>query len=206
MTGKRIIWLTIGYMGVFSLALVLFYLLPLDNVKVDKMSEKEINEFFIEMNEFYNTLMEGKLDPKYDQYKKRENTYPFYEDHLKIITEKDLYDLDIFVEMKNTKDSAIDIIQYQQKTIINGMDLSDRFAPRNVVIDGNQLKFVSSEKKKIIFTMFDKDFTVTQFSKEKSYDRGITTTGGQEIIYLRIPASVRLIYDKDFANIHFVNH
>ena len=207
MTGRRIIWIIGGYIGIMFLALVLFYLLPIGNDSKDKMSEEEISQYFNEDFGLYDALKAGKLDSRYDKYRKEMKSYPFYEDQLKIISNGRNFGTNIYVEVKETNNHTVDVIQYQQKMIINSIDVdvSEKFDSLKVVLEGKQLGLLSPEQKKITFAIFDKDFTVTQFTGEKLFDKGFDVIGGNDFIYLRIPPNVQLIYDKDNVNLQFVN-
>lgn len=205
MTGRRIIWIIGGYMGIMFFALVLFYLLPIGNESKDKLSEDEINQYLNEGFGLYDALKAGKWDLRYDKYRTEMNSFPFHEDQLKIISNGRIFNTDIFVEVKETNNHTVDVIQYQQKMIINSMDASDKLDSLKVVLEGKQLGVLSPEQKKITFAIFDKDFTVTQFTGEKLFDKGFDVIGGNDFIYLRIPPNVQLIYDKDNVNLQFVN-
>ena len=209
MTGKKIYWLTGAYILILLGALVLFFLAPNGKSTFQEMSQEEINKADQVFNEIFNTETpdKEKLDNLEGVYKKGELIFQYSENELEIAPiKKGMGIYNIFVERKETNDNTIQVLFYTTQTIINKYDVTEAMNPPRIYFTGKRLNIIAPEKTEIHVAMFNKEFTMVQFSDEKwfyyPHQRDIM---GNDLIYIQIPKNVQILNDEQMGiNINYV--
>lgn len=76
---------------------------------------------------------------------------------------------EILIQHKNAADGKIDITEYAGKSILNGVDLTNKLQPLGVILKDGALTIGRQVDKKINVSRFAYDLTANQFINDKNY-------------------------------------
>lgn len=200
---NRIRWIFGGYILLLLICGIVVTVTPeksTPNLKIANI--KELENESIALN---NAAAAGKIeiiDSKYID-KKWDLDYPDYK--LNVVVENgEFLSTQIFVERKDTNDHKVEAVTYKTRSSVNDMDITMLTNPLRLKLAGKTLSLMNPKKAKLEFSMFNKVFTVNQFTGEDSvFEHHSSFSKGQSILYMRIPKDLELI-DKSELNIQFV--
>ena len=96
-----------------------------------------------EYQDFYSAAKEGRLDQIESAYKNKEWSFEYTEEWLKIETvDRENFDVQIVVKNKDIDDNIIEATSYIGRSIVNGIEYTDKVKPPEVILEGNQLKII----------------------------------------------------------------
>ncbi|WP_216772142.1 hypothetical protein, partial [Metabacillus halosaccharovorans] len=130
-----------------------------------------------------------------------QSTIPYGGNQLELSVEETYGPLTILVERKEESDDEIEFIEYHTKTIIENLDLTDEFDPLSVSIEEDLLRVMNGGGKDIKIGMFDKEFTISQFTSDQGLELFSDShhVWGEHVLFLRIPKDVEIIDDFDYV-------
>ena len=103
----------------------------------------------------------------------------------------------IFVDKKSTSDNKIEVYVYKASCSLSGIDITDKIKGPSVYMVNNYLN-IEYEKQEYKYTIFPKDFTITQFYQKYDYKKDSERTGGgSSIIYVKIPKDLVILHDEE---------
>ncbi|WP_078435613.1 hypothetical protein [Metabacillus halosaccharovorans] len=198
-------WILVVYGAVLLLALISSYFMPVGESLVYKnVSETERDEA--------ERAGAALVKAAYDRENIRENTIegveinhqstiPFEGNQLELSVEETFGPLTILVERKEESDDEIEFIEYHTKTIIENLDLTDEFDPLSVSIEEDLLRVMNGGGKDIKIGMFDKEFTISQFTSDQGLELFSDShhVWGEHVLFLRIPKNVKIIDEFDYV-------
>ena len=153
---------------------------------------------------FYDWAQKGNPDEyEGDINKAKEWEFEFTENELEIAGIYDDYDLRIIVERKDTEDGTVEVINYETKTILNRIDVTEKIKKPEVDLVGNKLLFSNLGLNKIEMIKFNEEFILAQLGAEKiGQDRRDfrDTVIGWQVIYIRIPKDVEVIAKQPYVD------
>lgn len=204
LSNRNVITLFIGgYIAILLLSLILSTFIPFkDTPIIERINEKWLNK---QENELLNKAYQGKIDDINPNLivQKWEKDYHYKELKFAVQSE-DFLDTTIVVERKPTDDGKIEGILFKTNSIINGIDVTNIIQPVHLGWLNDQLTFSQPEPFYLDYTLYDKEFTVKQFTGEFSLmDGDANTYLGTQLLYLRIPKSLDIVYE-DEINIEYV--
>ncbi|MFK9092173.1 hypothetical protein [Bacillus salipaludis] len=122
--------------------------------------------------------------------------------HLGVVQDDNL-NTSVIVERKKLNDGKIEAAYYQTRSSVNGMEVTGLANPPHPEIAKDELLLRNPRISKIEFSEFTNVFSVKQFTGEDFFTHHSDFSGGQSILYLRIPKDLELI-DKTGVNLNYV--
>ena len=208
LNGKRIKVVFVGYLAILLIALVVFYMLPGGDFTYKELSQNDINKAD-QAEHLRNALSKGKLNQMEGVYIKGKWNFIYEKEKLEIdSSDSKNGSWMVFVERKDTNDNKIEAVHYTTKTIINNIDLTDKINYPKVALEGKRLNFIRPEPCEVKLIKYQKEFTVTQFSKENGIENEGSFSGllGSDVFYLQIPKDVQLTFDSNKVNVQYVDN
>lgn len=91
----------------------------------------------------------------------------------------------------------VKVTSYMTASKIGSVDITDQVPAHNIEFLGSKLYIKEPERLTINLATFRKDFTVLQFSEERSYRLGgLSHSYGQQVIVIKVPDTVDVKADK----------
>ncbi|MEB6549968.1 hypothetical protein MXL46_12810 [Heyndrickxia sporothermodurans] len=199
LSNKRIFWMVISYMLILILAAGIYAFIPQKQIPVkEHVGEDGYNMI---ADQLYNAAVNGeieKIDPSFATNKWEKK---FQEKQLNITTTNpDKLNTTVVVERKKTNDRRIEGVYYKTTSNIDGIDITDKIPLDHLKWSKDTLFLVPAEPIKFSYLLFDKDATLRQFTKEPSIrDGGFDSDFGSNILYLRIPKSLKIIESEEIG-------
>ncbi|WP_066069100.1 hypothetical protein [Neobacillus soli] len=200
---NRVRWIVGGYLAVLLICAGIDMVHPFKGMAdLKKVNTEKLNK---ESTDLYDAAVAGRIDTVDSKYIDKKWDLSFEDQKLNIAVENDEYFYtQIFVDRKNSNDDKIEAIFYKTRASANGMDITKLTHPIRLELAGNTLFLKNPKKVKLEFTTFNNVFTVNQFTGEDSlFSHHSEFSGGQSILYLRIPKDLQLI-DKSNLNLEYV--
>lgn len=207
-------WLVTGYILLLLAAPALIPLLPAENladVKMKTVSEMDIVSEMAGQGDLYTQALQGSPEQAEGAFVLEQWQFPCHHDSMIEIMENPAYkngfaenSVTIVAEKKDRADGMIEIVNYATRTIIEGVDFSDRVKPY-VALHGNVLQITGPQRLEVVLGMFSREFVADQIlGKDTAMLDGARSTHnrivpGSQLLYLRIPADVELQADIPIA-------
>ncbi len=206
LTPSRFKWIFIVYLIVLlSSPLVLFMLPKEDFLDMEFVSERTLEEAHRAW-EFYDWAMVGKPDEfEGDINKQDEWEFEFAGDELELAGFKADFDLRIIIERKDVRDEKIEVISYETRTIVEGVDVTDEINRPKVTFQDSSLVLTNLVPNYIKSAKFNKEFVFTQLEGENRSQEQLLRPNviGWQVLYVRIPENVEI--KNPPPNIQFVD-
>ncbi len=194
--------LLIGYGLVLIAAVFIFEALPIGEKELNfnQSSDERLNQ---EMDRLFDALFDGRTNEVDSRYVQNEWQWKYSGKELDI-EDQDWFDGSVIVERKTENDGMIEGTYYS-KSVVGGIDITNEYRPLNVTLEKDTMHVKGKwEEKDLKFTIYEKEFVITQFSGER---KGMTDYGGfMEIdyLYLKIPKDLKLKSTNEDLYIHYV--
>lgn len=206
MKNKRVMKsLLIVYGAVLVLSVFVFEWLPLEVKDVTyAKTEKQIRKEHIDLIDKIENGQTDEIDPAYIQ-----NTWQFEynADQLYMHQVEEIFDYTIVIERKSENDGFIEGAFYASN-ILSGIDITDEMQDLlDVSLNGDTLSISNLSGDTVYdFTVYKKEFVITQFTKDQASNFKIGEAHFEEIkyLYLRVPKDLELIKEEGMF-IHYVN-
>jgi hypothetical protein len=200
---KRVYWIFSSYVVILLAGLVFASVHP--SIIMDSWKKSDSEDFEREGLDLYDAAVEGKIDLVDNKFLRKKWDFNLQDKKLNLAVENDEYlNTSIIVERKNTNDGKLDAVFYQTGSSVNGMDISELANPPGLELAGDQLIIIKPEEGEFKYSEFANVFSISQFTGEASLlEHHSNFTGGQSILYLRIPKDLKLI-DNSNLNLEFV--
>ncbi|MBM6617415.1 hypothetical protein [Bacillus suaedaesalsae] len=186
-------WIVLIYGALLLVSTILFYILPNENNNKQNrtLSEKELQEISSSSIKAFEAATKGEIDNTKGVYRNGEWEFDFTGEKL-VLTKGDAISSFVVVEKKEINDGKVEVVSYATDLIIENVVLKEKLNPPGVELSGENLRIIMPEMQELNYSMFDKEFTITQFkpdrSREESYEGHMYM--GNEILYVRIPKDV----------------
>ncbi|CAH2715801.1 hypothetical protein BACCIP111895_02985 [Neobacillus rhizosphaerae] len=201
---QRVYWLLSGYVVILLICLILNAVQP---VKImDGLKKVNTADLERESLNLYDAAVEGSINQEGSKFlrKKWNFNYQGQQLNLAVIQDENI-DAMVVVEKKNNNDGKIEAEFYQTRSSYNGMDITELANLPGMELAGDQLTLLNPKRSEIKFSQFGNTFNIKQFTGEPSLfsEHHSEFSGGQRIIYLRIPKDLELNYPENL-NLQFV--
>ncbi|MFF2446972.1 hypothetical protein ACFVSW_07695 [Neobacillus sp. NPDC058068] len=200
---KRVYWIFSSYVVILLAGMVFASVHP--SIIIDGWKKASGEDFDREGLELYDAAVEGKIDQVDSKFLRKKWDFNLQDKKLNLVVQNDEYlNTSIIVERKNTNDGKLDAVFYQTGSSVNGMDISELANPPGLKLAGDQLIIMKPKEGKFEYSEFANVFSISQFTGEASlFEHHSDFTGGQSILYLRIPKDLEL-HDQSNQDIQFV--
>lgn len=180
----------VGYFIILLSCLIVLPMLPKENFPVT-VSEKVLTEAKRGYIDLQNVAMEGRPEQIEGVIKLKQWDFEFSGNQLEIAGADNNSGVMIIADKKNTNDGKIEVINYATKTILEGIDATNGIKAPQVLLEGNRLKITMPEQYKVEIAKFNKEFVITQLTRNDR-ERGMQYVIGAQVLYLRIPQKVEI--------------
>ncbi|HZK84926.1 MAG TPA: hypothetical protein VFC58_09660 [Desulfosporosinus sp.] len=196
-TWKRSLIFAGLYLGVLILLVPMFYRLPNKGLIV-LASTQEIKQAQTlsqnTINDLTNLLpLVGDMDQQKGLYQNSSHTFKVESEKLALIGSA-IPDNQIFVERKGVDDGKVEVYTYIATHSANNIDFTKLVLPSVISYKNGTLTFNPADQQKLEFNRFSSDFTVTQFEtlNKGAGWKGMSSSFGWQVLYIRVPKSLEL--------------
>lgn len=195
---KKLKWILGGYIAILLISFIVVHVLPkgdfLNEKAVEQNGEREIDR---EYQDFYSAAEEGRLDQIESAHKNKEWNFEYIEEQLEIvIVDRENFNIRVIVKNKDIYDNMIEVASYTGRSIMNGIEYTDKVKPPEVTLEGNRLKIANPESLKIELARFDRDLTAKQFFPEGDNNNYMGSVNifhvGPPVLYIQVPKNVQV--------------
>lgn len=174
------------YVVLLLLSVATYSFIPTSEGSIEVVEEEPEQQIHL-----YNLLEESRFD-EVEDYKLKEWSIPIG-DRIHFTVDDDFYGPSIIVK-RIQEPGQLRGAFYATDHIINGIDVSEHIKPIEIRQTGNELLLVPPKEYELTFAEEQKEFTITQFTKEQiDHDRmGSSVWYGETILYLEIPEGVEV--------------
>jgi len=198
---RRVCWIFSGYVAVLLICVVLDTVHP-GNI-VDGWKKVDTKGLEKESIDLYDAALEGEI-ANIGSILRKEWSFDYHGQQLDVVVTQDEYlNASVIVERKHNNDDKIEAAFYQTRQSVNGMDITELAKPPHLEIAEDGLLLSNPKKNKIKYSEFTNVFSVKQFTGEDFFRHDSNFSGGQSILYLRIPKDLELI-DKTGINLNYI--
>lgn len=193
------------YLGVLIILVPILYLLPQES-PLKTVADRSQAETLAQNT--VNSLYNGNLPTKGDSnnlpglYKNGNQTFKVDVKKLYFNVPSNLSFHPIFVARKNVDDKTIEISTYAYNQFAGDIEYTKFILPPIITFANGTLTFQANHQA-LNFSQFDEDFTVKQFKKNLTDKNPLSTTFGDQIVYMRIPKSLEVA--KEMNGVHMLN-
>lgn len=193
-------WLLAIYASILLVSVIIFYSLPTENFQKRMLTEKEVQEIANDSIHAFEAATKGEIDNTKGVYRNGEWEFDFSGEKLTLV-KGDAISSFVVVEKKDINDGKIEVVSYASDLVIENVVLKEKLNPPGIELSGENLRLIMPEMQELHYSMFDKEFTITQFkpgrSREELYEGNMYM--GNEILYVRIPKDVFMSGDFQFV-------
>lgn len=155
----------------------------------DKLDSKVLQK---EDSDLQVAALEGKIDQFDSKWKKKEFNFAYQGKLLNIVVpNNESSDVLIVADRKGTNDDQIEASYYKTRATMNDREITRMLPQIDVKLVENQLT-IQQEKNTLKYSQFMNVFPIRQFTGDSMYEHSASFSGGQSIIYLRIPKDLQL--------------
>ncbi|MDR3601507.1 MAG: hypothetical protein P4L49_13680 [Desulfosporosinus sp.] len=197
------------YLGILIILVPILYLLPDEGfIKLNEaknQAETETKPQTI-INDWYNYLpFVGDLEKQKGLSKNSSHTFKVDAEELAFNGSSNI-NIQIFVERKDVDDGEIEVDTYSTTQSIETIDFTKLVLPPVISYENGTLSFKSANRQNFDFKYFKPDFTVAQFDNPKmGIENGTSSSFGWNIIYIRVPKSLKIDETPHNVRIQIIN-
>jgi hypothetical protein len=195
---KKIQWMLSGYLVLLVIATLLaITLLPAKYTAGEILSKREISEIEKAQSDMTDSINKGKFnedDYKKAFVKKKSWSIPYSGAILNVSLsdEENFYSM-VVVEQKNSNDGKIDAVYYMGRSIVDGIDITNKGKKPTFKVEDSRLIVGNPEVKEIKMAKFSTGFAFDQFSgKPGLFSLGHNSTHGLSVIHLKVPKGLEI--------------
>ncbi|NEU30692.1 hypothetical protein GN156_07845 [bacterium LRH843] len=198
---RRVKWTVIGYVTVLIVSFVLMSLIP-SAESSDAGNERGEDVTFVTQATSNETSV-GRIY-RIENAMSDRSEWDYQEDQLTITAATNEYIIyPIVIERKETNDNRIEAIFYKGQSRVGEIDFTDQIHPPHMSLAEQTLTIADPPFVDLSFTMFTKEFTITQFTEENGSFFESPWIIGDRLLYLRIPKDVEVIHEDQYLDIQY---
>ncbi|MFT5872030.1 MAG: hypothetical protein ACI8WT_000957 [Clostridium sp.] len=193
MKNKYIRFIVIVYISLNILGVIFYYTIPKGNF-VKSISSVDLKQF-----EKYEVMTNPQvLALKSSQKKYNTKNYNFNYDGKDLEFNFTKENHQIIVDRKTSDDNKIEVYWYPGAITLNGIDFTNMIKEPNIKLIRSKLN-IECEKQEYRLTQFFKDIAIKQFyEKIDNESNNDVTSSGSDIIYIRIPKTLKILGDEAY--------
>ena len=195
---KKLKWILGGYIAILLISFIAVHMLPKGDFLKEKVTEQNGEKGIDrEYQDFYNAAEEGRLDQIESAHKNKEWSFEYIGGQLEIVTvDRENFNIRVIVKNKDIYDNMIEAVSYTGKSIMNGIEYTDKVKSPEITLEGNRLKIAKPESVRIELARFDRDFTIKQFfpgGGNNNYMGSVNISHiGPPVLYIQVPKNVQV--------------
>jgi hypothetical protein len=185
--------LLLGYVGLLILLAGASLLLPMNSSSIKMMSEEEVEQSMKLQDQVMNEAFRGTFEEENGLDVVEKWTFPLTGDELGITPIND-YSVQVFIEKSLDIGEEIQITHYVGKTIVNGMDLTEKRGEVQIEMQGNDLEIKNPSHVSVELAEISNGFPFQQFSAEKVewFSSGFYGNKGMDVLYIKAPKGLKI--------------
>ncbi|MGI8387607.1 hypothetical protein [Robertmurraya sp. P23] len=193
--------LLLGYVGLLILLAGASLLLPMNSTSLKVMSEEEVEQSMKLQDQVMNEAFRGTFEEENGLDVVEKWTFPFTSDELGITPIND-YSVQVFIEKSPDIGNEIQVTHYAGKTIVNGMDLTEKRGAVNIEMQGNQLEIKNPSHVGIKLAEISNGFPFQQFSAEgvEWFSNSSYGNIGMDVLYIKAPIGLKIEGEALYVN------
>lgn len=189
--GKGVVWGLSVYVIISLIAMVVFFLLPIENDTAKDESGKPVDSPIL-----YNAVQSGTVDEIDEEYVREIWNYTLEEGALDIEAPgNDVNPINIFVEQTDDLTNEVKTVFYQTPTFMNGVNVTSYIPTPETALVADVLTVRKPEPRDVHFSVFKSEFPIRQFSGESLFGPRSHNLSN-ELMYIRIPENIDLTIDR----------
>lgn len=194
-------FLLLGYVGLLILLAGASLLLPLNSPSIEMMSEEEVEKSMELQDKVMNEAFRGSFEEENGLDVVEKWNFPITGDELGITTIND-YFVQVFIEKSPDMGKEIQVTHYSGKTIVNGMDLTDKKGAIQMEMHGNKLEIMNPSHVAVNLAEISSGFPFQQFSSEKVewFSGGSYGNIGMDVLYIKAPEGLKIEGEALYVN------
>ncbi|MGE6257686.1 hypothetical protein ACQKCU_07205 [Heyndrickxia sporothermodurans] len=189
------------YISILLLSVILSAFIPHQN----EMSIRKVNTVEDESENLYDQVISGKVN-KINQKlinKKWDRNYPYKQLNIHVKNNNNL-EMPIIVERKTTNDNKIEGVLFKPFMEMDEFVITKKFDPYQLAWSDDTLTIIQPEQIRLKFSLFKRDFTVSQFTGDVSKEDNHSSAYRYPILYLHIPKDLKIVSDKKVESIEYI--
>ncbi len=193
--------LLLGYGGLLILLAGAALLLPMKSYSFNILSEEEVEQTMKLQDQIMSEAFRGTFEEENGLDVVEKWTFPLTGDELGITPINDYY-VQVFIEKSSDIKNEIQITHYAGKTIVNGMDLTEKRGEVQIEMQGNELEIKNPTHVSITLAEISSGFPFQQFTKEKVelFQSGSYGNIGMDILYIKAPEGLKIEGEALYVN------
>ena len=201
-TNKRFALLYI-YVGVLLIAFVVSLFLPSERegyfVEIDQREYEQSD------SKVYNDIYAGRISSVDKKLIEEVREVDLPGERLVLQKFDQHQQLSIVVERMEELGNSVEMTIIKNRVIANRVDLTDMFDPVNVTVNGEKMNFHQRGQQEVVMGVMEQGFPFYLFSdKSRFYMNNSYSSLGDQIIYLRVPNNIEIVYDENHIYLHEV--
>lgn len=183
----------LGYVGLLILLAGASLLLPMNNTSIKMLSEEEVEQSMKLQDQVISEAYRGTFEEENGLDVIEKWTLPLTSDELGITPIND-YSIQVFIEKSSEVGEEIQITHYAGKTIVDGMDLTEKRDKVRIEMQGNELEIKNPSHVSVKLAELSTGFPFQQFSSEKVEWFQSNSYGniGMDVLYIKAPIGLKI--------------
>lgn len=184
-TNYTVKWFLGAYFSFLLISIILYMLIPKGNtIEWQGIREEDVDQA---ANDFHQAAFSGNINTFDTAILEKQWKFDYHNPQLKLqVANGENVDFSIFVEVKDTKDGKIEVYQYRRASLMSAI-IVEKLKPMNIYLTGDTLFVTKPDPVRVKFSLFNKEFPVTQFTGESLSLDSSGFLRMEDILYLRIP-------------------
>ncbi|MGG7621133.1 hypothetical protein [Bacillus coreaensis] len=193
--------LLLGYVGMLILLAGASLILPMNSASINMLSEVEVEKSMKLQDQVMNEAFRGSFEEENGLDVVEKWTFPLASDELGITPVNDYY-VQVFIEKSPDMGEEIQITHYAGKTIVNGMDLTEKRGEVQLEMQGNELEIKNPSHVSVTLAEISSGFPFQQFSAEKVnlFQNSSYGNIGMDVLYIKAPGGLKIEGEALYVN------
>lgn len=185
--------LLLGYVGLLILLAGASLLLPMNSSSIKMLSEEEVEQSMKIQDQVMSEAFRGTFEEENGLDVVEKWTFPLTSDELGIIPIND-YSVQVFIEKSSDVGEEIQVTHYAGKTIVNGMDFTEKRGQVRIEMKDNQLEIKNPSYVSVKLAELSTGFPFQQFSAEKVewFQNDSYGNIGMDVLYIKAPIGLKI--------------
>ena len=202
-SSNRRFFLLYVYVGVLIVAFVVSLFLPSE--REGQFTEINSREYEQVDGKLYNDIYAGRISSVDKKLIEEVREIKLPGERLVLQNFDQYQPLSIVVERTEESGNSVEMTIIKHRVIANRVDLTDMFDSVNVTVEGEKMKIHQEGQQEVVMGVIEQGFPFYLFNdKSRFYRNNSYTSMGEQIIYLRVPNNIEIVYDENHIYLYEV--